>query len=196
MMNKKVLLVALLVGMLAFGAGFGTFAWWTTSVESTENVFEAGELAFTNTGDIQSGHTFAQMYPGWDESTVLAITNDGDVPNIKVKIAAALATGEDATNIWLDNVNTDNEVKVMVEQVEMVDNNGDISYINPVTVVDEVSLNELDEGFVTDLAINDTQYYRFTFSLPTGADNNSKLDTNNVVFTFLATDKDNIGWTE
>jgi predicted ribosomally synthesized peptide with SipW-like signal peptide len=45
MMNKKLILGILLIGVLAFGAGLGTFAWFTAGVASTSNTFTTGTLA-------------------------------------------------------------------------------------------------------------------------------------------------------
>lgn len=44
-MNKKLIIGLLLIGVLAFGAGIGTFAWFTASVTSQNNTFTTGTLA-------------------------------------------------------------------------------------------------------------------------------------------------------
>lgn len=59
-MRRNIIISLVLIGLLAFGIGFGTFAWFTSSATSQNNTFTAGTLklnenglsGFTNLGNI------------------------------------------------------------------------------------------------------------------------------------------------
>lgn len=85
-MKRKLVVSLLLVGLLAFGIGAGTFAYFTSQATSGSNSFtagtlvvEAGAIAVTNTCDI------GNIYPGYTDDGSFTVTNSGSLP-MKVKI--------------------------------------------------------------------------------------------------------------
>lgn len=50
-MKKRLVLALLLVGLLAFGAGIGTYAWFTSTATSTNNEFVTGTLKLDINGE-------------------------------------------------------------------------------------------------------------------------------------------------
>lgn len=84
-MKKRLVLTLMLIGLLAFGAGLGTYAWFTSTATSTDNVFETGTLNLdvnNNNGEpfaLNLG-TINNMQPGdlTDEVSV-NIKNDGSL---------------------------------------------------------------------------------------------------------------------
>lgn len=56
-MNKKALLSLALIGILAFGVGLGTYAWFTSTAVSTDNTFESGTLMLNTNGTIDDPNT-------------------------------------------------------------------------------------------------------------------------------------------
>lgn len=81
-MRRNIIISLVLIGLLAFGIGFGTFAWFTSSATSQNNTFTAGTLklnengmsGFTNLGNI------GNMAPGDVTNEVsLVIENTGSL---------------------------------------------------------------------------------------------------------------------
>lgn len=84
-MKKKVLVSFLLIGLLAFGLGMGTVAWFTASVTSEGNTFTAGTFELNDTFEGYE-HTLFNMtdqtvvQPGYPHTlTPLTVTNTGSL---------------------------------------------------------------------------------------------------------------------
>lgn len=78
-MSKKTLLSVLLVAVLVFAAGLGTFAWFTDSAKSNQNI-ESGTLIIDLQRDYDVEHEigFGNMLPGDTTDTIrFVIKNDG-----------------------------------------------------------------------------------------------------------------------
>lgn len=81
-MKKRLVLILMLIGLLAFGAGLGTYAWFTSSATSENNVFETGTLEIGGIGNsefttnLNNGNN---IYPGWEAGKKITVTNTGSL---------------------------------------------------------------------------------------------------------------------
>ncbi len=79
-MSKKLLLSLLLIGVLAIGAGLGTYAWFTAEAKSEDNVFEVGTFKLESQGKV---FELKNAEPGGEISTKkLTVKNTGSLPMI------------------------------------------------------------------------------------------------------------------
>lgn len=148
-MNKKILLVALLIGMLAFGAGLGTYAWFTSQATSENNEFTAGTLIInenTTALPVTAPATLGDLKPGDSEEYSFDVDNTGSL-NLKYRVRLADVTGDLTAGA--------NPLKVYLDGTEI----GSIS--NDMLVVQSTNLNP-DDAAVT---------HTLKFELPQAADN-------------------------
>lgn len=112
-MNKKILISVLLIVLLAFGAGLGTMAWFTSNVKSDDNVLVAGTLVLNDGESItvqQLGEVnLGNMQPGDEEQFQFAIKNNGSL-DLKYRlrltdISGGLTEGEYPLEISYDGEN-------------------------------------------------------------------------------------------
>lgn len=110
-MKKRLVISLVLVGLLAFGAGLGTYAWFTSSATSSNNQFTAGELEVNNETafDLTQVGTVIldNLQPGDEESFTFTVDNTGSL-DMKYRInltsiAGDLTTGNTPIQIKLDN---------------------------------------------------------------------------------------------
>lgn len=81
-MSKKVLISLMLVGILAVGAGFATFAWFTAEVSSENNEFTVGTFELNNGTDVDYGAIvdIDNAEPGvLSGESIFTITNTGSL---------------------------------------------------------------------------------------------------------------------
>lgn len=133
-MNKKSVLSLVLAGSLAFGAGIGSYAWFTSTATSAANTFQAGTLMVdVNDSNSTADNTFsiplktANIQPGdiltngSNGFSTITVKNNGTLP---------MATFGRFT---LDNTGLlAKDVKIQDYKVEFFDENG-----NPTSRVDE-----------------------------------------------------------
>ncbi|WP_300301686.1 TasA family protein [Anaerosolibacter sp.] len=172
-MNKKVLLSILLIGVMMFGIGMGTYAWFTSTATSQNNYFEAGELEITGPGANKVAENVVDVrniYPGWEQQKTINIQNTGTIP-FQFKVSAT-----SNNNTLLYNGQHNIQVKV---------NGGEYVGINS---FNNVSLGTIAAGGNKDVT--------FTFKLPTTADNNYQnlLDSFNFVFDATQIENNGTGW--
>jgi predicted ribosomally synthesized peptide with SipW-like signal peptide len=84
-MNKRLIISLILIGVLAFGAGLGSYAWFTSTAASTGNAFTSGTLQL----DINDGGdgaytldfgTIGNMAPGdVTDDVIIKIENSGSL---------------------------------------------------------------------------------------------------------------------
>lgn len=102
-MNKKVIISLVLIGVLAFGAGIGTYAWFTSNAITTANTFTAGTLTvgldannnstekeFAIEGNLQPGDFITKGQNGYSS---IEIKNTG---NLDIATFFRFAVTEDA----------------------------------------------------------------------------------------------------
>lgn len=76
-MKKRMILSYILIVALMFGAGMGTFAWFTSSVKSTNNVFATGSLTLGLSGQTTESKPFSfggYVAPG----DIVTVDNSGE----------------------------------------------------------------------------------------------------------------------
>lgn len=170
-MSKKALLSLLLIGVLAFGAGLGTFAWFTSQATSTDNVFETGTLKIGDNEAIQEILTVENIYPEWtSEAKTITVENTG---SLKFKYRMSVEALTD--NILYDGITP---LQVKVNESAFVD-------------IDElgyVDLGEIEAGASGTFTIQ--------FMLPKEANNDYQDKDANFTFVFDATQVQNTGWAQ
>lgn len=78
-MSKKAILSLVLIGILAFGAGLGTFAWFTAEVSSVENTFATGKFELNGSEPLEIALNVNNAQPGVEEDlNTIEIENTGD----------------------------------------------------------------------------------------------------------------------
>ncbi|WP_026478955.1 SipW-dependent-type signal peptide-containing protein [Alkaliphilus transvaalensis] len=162
-MNKKLLISLLLIGVLAFGAGLGTMAWFTNSSSSANNVFQTGTLAISGPAnkDISSTFDVGNIYPTWSDSKTITVKNTGSLPfKYRVSVSSTRDTllykGEDGLRIQI----------------------GD----GP-----QMPLNQLVNYDLGVIAAGEQGLLNITFSLPATANNQYQALKDSFTFTFEAT---------
>lgn len=79
-MNRKILLAVLMIAVTAALVGVATYALFNSTVSSTGNQFVAGTMNLNvNGASSLSQLNFANLTPGWTESQVYALHNNGNV---------------------------------------------------------------------------------------------------------------------
>lgn len=170
-MSKKALLSLLLIGVLAFGAGLGTYAWFTSQATSTDNVFETGTLKIGTDGDVQQILNVGNIHPNWEsEVKTITVQNTGSL-EFKYRMSVEALT---------NNLLYDGDTPLQVEV-----NNGGF-----------VDINEL--GFVSlgNIAAGESATFTIQFKLPKEANNDYQNASADFTFVFDATQVQNTGWIE
>lgn len=173
-MSKKAILSLVLIGLLAFGAGLGSYAWFTSQATSTGNVFETGTLEI-----------------GGDDGVVQQLTSEMSVDNIYPSWTSGVKT-----------INVENtgslEFKYRMS-VEALAENLLYDGATPLQVsVNGGAFTDIDElGYVElgNIAANSTGTFTIEFMLPQEANNDYQGATAAFAFVFDATQV-NAPWTE
>jgi predicted ribosomally synthesized peptide with SipW-like signal peptide len=167
-MNKKVIISLVLVALMGFGTAIGTYAYFTSTATSTANVFTAGTLTIAGPGanGIASGLLeVTNIYPGWEQSNTVTITNSGSLP-FKYKVTA---TTTDYDKLW----NGADGLQVSVNDGTFVD------------------IDQFSNVLLGSIKAGGTQDVKFTFKLPTTANDDYQGLSNSINFVFDATQIEN-----
>lgn len=168
-MRARLIISLVLIGILAFGAGLATVAYFTSQATSQDNVFETGTLiigvpqAGSNSGIFNIGN----WQPGDSETQSLTVNNLGTLP-MKYKLTA----------VFSDEVGTE----PLKDVLDVVIKKGGT----------EIYSGKLG-GLAAGLLINDnfaagaSEVLEFTVSMPTSAGNEYQGASVNVTFVFDAT---------
>jgi spore coat-associated protein N len=169
-MNKKLLICVLLIGVMAFGIGMGTFAYFTSQATSTDNVFETGELKIGLGSNAEGFVSGDNWQPGSSVTEDLVVSNDGTL-DLKYRISAAMADGANAALY--------NELMVIISKGGQELYNGLLKDMTPI--------------LPGTIAVGGSDTLTFTVSLPdSGAPQNHLQGLNaGVIFTFDATQTNN-----
>lgn len=172
-MKLKVLVSLMLVGIMAFAVGMGTFAYFTSQAASDDNVFETGTLKIgvPNEGANAAFINATNWQPGDSVSQDLDVKNLGSLP-YKYKVSASMTEGD---AIFYD------QLMVEIKQGTRVVYNGLAKNLSNQLVTDNVA-----DGV--------TEVLSFKLTLPTSAGNECQDKTAKVKFTFDATQTNNSGW--
>lgn len=178
-MKKRLVLIILLIGLLAFGIGMGTYAWFTSIVTSTDNVFKTGTLVIKNPGN----GVFAKgildvknIYPGWSRSAQITIENAGTL-DFKFKLSS----------IILQSSNDDDGILYNgAHGLEISFDNQKWYKVNEIT-------NYVFDGQIDSKGKRDINIY---YKLPKAAGNEYQGKSVTLEFNFVATQTENTGWSE
>lgn len=173
-MKKKAIISLVLIAMLAFGIGAGSFAWFTSQATSTDNVFTAGTLTIDSPGTIATSDLgVSNIYPSWNESKTVTVHNNGSL-DFKYRMSVQALT----ENILYDGT-TPLQVKV---------NGGDWENINALGVDGYIELGTIAAGG------DDT--FTIAFRLPEAANDTYQAASGTFSFVFDATQTTNPGWAQ
>lgn len=175
---KKSLISLLLIGLLAFGAGAGTFAWFTSEATSAGNVFDAGTLTIDNPGDgamVSTVANVANAFPGWSGSKTITVTNSGSLDFQFRLDSITEAAGSDS--VLFDGADG---LEVSVD--------GGANYFPVNTFAGTDSLGTIAAG--------QTGTFDILYRLPNTADNTYQDAVTTLEFNFLATQGANTTWAE
>lgn len=169
-MTRNIFISLVLIGLLAFGIGFGTFAWFTSQATSDNNTFTSGTLVIDSPGRLTADLDVYNIYPGWSKSKTITVHNSGSL-DFKYRMSVKALP---------DNKLYDGPTPLMVKI-----NNGDFKEI------DELGNVELGT-----IAAGQDGTFTITFKLPEAANNDYQEASGTFTFVFDATQTANPGWNE
>lgn len=167
-MSRRVLLSVLLIGLLAFGVGMGTFAWFTDTAKSQENLFETGTLTIDVNSPMIATADFDNIYPSWDSGKIgYEVRNTGSL---------------------------DFKYRMKVESVDSILYNGDYAIEVSINGGEFVQIDEVGTVEIGEIAAGQTGNLDLQFRLPEGADNDYQDESASFTFVFEATQVNNEAW--
>jgi predicted ribosomally synthesized peptide with SipW-like signal peptide len=169
-MKRNIIISLVLIGLLAFGIGFGTFAYFTSQATSTDNTFTAGTLIIDSPGTLTAELAVGNIYPGWTTNKTITIHNSGSL-DFKYRISVQPNTG----NMLYDGA-TPLQVSI---------NGGAFTNINALGYVELGTIAAGADGQFT-----------IAFKLPEAANNSYQGASGTFTFVFDATQTTNPGWAE
>lgn len=178
-MKKRLVLIMILIGLLAFGIGMGTYAWFTSSVTSTNNVFKTGKLEIKNPGNgvFASGIlNVDNIYPGWTGQKNITITNAGTLAfKFKLKDITLKSSSNEGEILY----NGANGLRVSFD---------DQKWYKVKDITNYVFDKQINKGESKTITV----YYK----LPKAAGNAYQGKSVTLEFNFEATQIENTGWSE
>ncbi len=184
MTKMKIVLSVVLIGLLTFGVGMGSFAWFTSQATSEENVFETGTLEIgvpEGNDGVTAFISGANWAPGSTVTETIDVSNLGSL-DFKYKVSASRVAEAD-TQDEADSTYLYDKLEVVVSDGDGELYNGSLSGLIDVLC---------DAG----LASGASETLTITVTLPTDADNTYQGIGTTIQFTFDATQTANSGWTE
>ncbi|EOD01702.1 TasA family protein [Caldisalinibacter kiritimatiensis] len=170
-MKKRMILSLVLVGLLAFGVGMGTFAWFTSQATSENNVFETGTLVIDDPGALTANMTVDNIYPSWvSEEKTITVHNSGSL-DFKYRMSVEALT---------DNILYDGDTPLQIS----------------VNGADFVDINQLAYVDLGEIAAGSDGTFTVQFKLPDEANNDYQDESATFTFVFDATQTGNTGWAQ
>lgn len=163
-MSKRAIISFLIIGIVAIGSVFGTYAWFTSQATSIGNTFTTGTLSITGPGQITANLDVGNIYPSWTVSKTITVTNNGTLP-FKYKFNIVPLTG----NLLYDGP-TPLQIKI---------NTGNFVNVNQLDTVELGVLQPKDQQ-------GDSAQITFEFKLPSEANNAYQGATGDFTFLFDA----------
>lgn len=172
-MKKRAILALALAAMLAFGAGVGTMAWFTSTATSDRNVFQTGTLTINGPGRnqvVENVVDITNIYPGWEGHSTINVRNTGSLA-FKYKVSV-----QSRENSLL--YNGLHKLQVKVNDSEFM----------PINEFNDIPLGIIANGGEKEIT--------FEFNLPTTAGNEYQNLMDRFDFVFEATQLENNepGW--
>lgn len=170
-MKKRLTIILVLTGALAFGAALGTWAYFTSTAVSEENVFTTGTLSIENPGSLTRGLAVDNIFPGWESrERLITVANTGSL-KFKYRVSVASLKG----NVLYDGP-TPLQVKIGKDDYKDIDKLG------------YTELGTIEAGSKGTFTIR--------FRLPAQAGNEYQGKTAKFDFIFDATQENNPNWSE
>lgn len=168
-MKKRMILALMLIGLLAFGAGLGTYAWFTSQATSTDNVFQTGTLKMSATESAGGVISVTNQQPGDSKDYTVTIAHDSNstLP-FRYKLIPTVTADADLA---------DDLVITIVKNENITIFNGTIN------LLDQVNGYEINEN----LAVDKSDVLTITLTLPTSAENDCQGKSAEIDFEFRAT---------
>ena len=182
-MKTRLIISLVLIGVLAFGAGLGTVAYFTSQATSEDNIFETGTLIIGVPSEGENSGIFdiENWQPGDSATETLTVNNLGSLP-MKYKVTAVFG----------------DELEASVAEAAALEDILDLEIKKDGTVIYNGKLSGLASGLDvdTDFAAGASQVLSFEVSMPTSAGNEYQGADVTVQFVFDATQINNSGWDE
>lgn len=170
-MNKKLAISLILIGVLAFSLGLGSYAWFTSTATSSDNLFETGTLKIDVNSPVITVADFSNIYPSWNSGAkTYDVRNQGTL-NLKYRMTVQGEAGE----LLFDGPTP--------LQVKINDN-------------DFVDIDQAGTVYIGEIEAGQTDGLNLQFRLPSDADNDYQDESASFTFVFEATQVDNPGWNE
>lgn len=172
-MKKSLLISLVLIGVMAFGLGIGTYAYFTSQATSEDNTFATGTLVIDSPGTLTTAEMGVDnIYPGWSDSRGVTVHNSGSLEfKYRVRVDSDPLVG----NPLYDG---DTPLQVSFDGVNYTD----------IDALDYVELGTIAAG--------GDGTFNIYFKLPEAADNDYQGAEATLTFVFDATQVGNPGWTE
>lgn len=158
-MKRRGMLSLIMALVLVVSAAFGTYAWFTSTPTSTNNVFKTGTLVLNSPGTITSNMLVSNIYPGWSESKTVTISNSGTL---------------------------DLKYKMSIQPINNILYNGTTPILVTVNGQGPVEMNKLGEIYLGEIPANDDGTFVIGFRMPTTAGNAYQNKSANFTFNFTA----------
>ena len=184
MLNKKMLLSLLVIGVVSVSAGAGTFAYFSDDETSTSTL-TAGELDLVLS--VGSGELIAQwsvdpMAPGDTEDGTITLTNNGDLSANHVEIDFTVAptnvvTPDEILGTDTDDADISDSMNILSMTMGGVD-------ILPVAVTTVADLDGLNIDDIAGLAAAGTADFYMNIELDSDTDNSNQGDSVEIEIVF------------
>lgn len=208
--SKKSLAALAIAGAMVFGvgAGYGTYAYFTSNATSANNVISTGtvemNVADGTDGEIIQGFTIAGITPGYvSPPQVVTVTNNG---SLEMKCRLRISDKTDGDNILYDGImtNPDNtttdvgnqlQVQILLETDQVDETSGEKIYTS---VQDWTYIDELLDVQLNTFNSSQSKTYKIKYRLPVEAGNEYQGKTGTFTFNFDATQttRTDNGWDE
>lgn len=176
MLNKKMLLSLLVIGVVSVTAGAGTWAYFSDTETSTANTFTAGTLNLLE--DTEFSMTAGPMAPGESDTQWYNVSNDGTL-DLNISSMTLTVTGEsDGTG------NTDYPTNISAAGTAANISVTIIETTTSTTIVENAKLSTLnseqigdnEESEIGTLSPDDVRTFEITLTLDSGVDNSMQND--------------------
>ncbi|MDF2531706.1 MAG: Camelysin metallo-endopeptidase [Clostridia bacterium] len=125
-MNKKVIISLVLVALMGFGTAIGTFAWFTSTATSNNNVFTAGTIALDVNGQTDGSFDIALNNSGLVQPGDILTGGDNGIAMITVKNNGNLPMGTFSRFTLANDTGLLDDMKITDYAVEYYGSNGQL----------------------------------------------------------------------
>jgi len=174
--NKKVLASIFIIGLLAFGLGYGTYSYFSDTETSTGNTFTAGTLDLKVDGadnPLPTYFTVSNVKPSDSGSVVIALSNAGSIDGTaKIHIKDVTNTEGENPEPETDKTEPGDLGGVLLMRIQYdANNDGDYDDAGETIITDEI--NDLNCVLYTlgPLGAGASRNLKISWSVPTTVGN-------------------------